>query len=692
MYQPDNQPRLGVCYYPEHWPEDTWEADARRMKELGLTTVRIGEFAWARMEPEPGIFTWDWLDRAIQTLGDAGLKVVLCTPTPTPPKWLTDAYPSVLRHSEDGLPEKHGSRRHVSVASKTYREQSRRITRALADRYGHNPHIIGWQTDNEYSCHDSTLSYGPEDRDAFQLWLAKAYGDINALNAQWGTVFWSMTYRSFDEIELPNRLTAEPAPAHWLDFRRFFSDMTAEFNREQCDILRAGSRSDMFITHNFMVAEMGFDHWTVSSDLDFASWDSYPLGFVEKFASRMGMRGEAMIDRYMRIGHPDIVSLHHDLYRDMSRTGRLWVMEQQPGPVNWADWNPAPVDGAVRFWTLEAIAHGAEVVSYFRWRQAQWAQETYHTGLNRPDGTPDRASVEVESLRDDLPKLTFVDRNDAAGGDKSNTVGLYFDWEAAFTYEALVQGKDQNAYAQTANWYHFLRRMGLNVEFVSPSRMAVLPAYIIPCAPVLEADVVDFLRETGAPTIFGCRTGSRDGTLNWMPQPMVCEDGVPVEPLMADLFLDRVESLRPSQQIGVELADGTAVQASAWVEHLRIMGLAEPGSNEPPVEVLGSFRREPHLPSGLDAAFVRQENLHYLGFEPDYEGMKAIMAPIFDAAMIAADELPEDIRMRRSDGRLYVMNFGPTDYDAAKMGLRGEAIIGDGTVVRPYTVSVFADT
>ena len=319
------------------------------------------------------------------------------------------------------------------------------------------------------------------------------------------------------------------------------------------------------------------------------------------------------------------------------------------------------------------------------------AQETYHTGLNRPDGTPDRASVEVESLRDDLPKLTFVNRNDAAGGDKSNTVGLYFDWEAAFTYEALVQGKDQNAYAQTANWYHFLRRMGLNVEFVSPSRMAVLPAYIIPCAPVLEADVVDFLRETGAPTIFGCRTGSRDGTLNWMPQPMVCEDGVPVEPLMADLFLDRVESLRPSQQIGVELADGTALQASAWVEHLRIMGLAEPGSNEPPVEVLGSFRREPHLPSGLDAAFVRQENLHYLGFEPDYEGMKAIMAPIFDAAMIAADELPEDIRMRRSDGRLYVMNFGPADYDAAKMGLRGEAIIGEGTVVRPYTVSVFAD-
>lgn len=690
MYQPENHPRLGVCYYPEHWPEDTWEDDAARMKALGLSTVRIAEFAWAKMEPEPGVFTWGWLDRAVETLGQAGLKVVLCTPTPTPPKWLTDAYPSTLRHSEDGLPEKHGSRRHCSVASKTYREQSRRITLALADRYGHNPHVIGWQTDNEYSCHDSTLSYGPEDRQAFQLWLGKVYGDINALNAQWGTVFWSMTYRSFDEVELPNRLTADAAPAHWLDFRRFFSDMTAEFNREQCDILRAGSREDMFVTHNFMVAEMGFDHWDVSSDLDFASWDSYPLGFLEKFGNRMSIGGDAVIDRYMRIGHPDIVALHHDLYRDMSRTGRLWVMEQQPGPVNWANWNPAPVDGAVRFWTLEAVAHGAEVVSYFRWRQAQWAQETYHTGLNRPDGTPDRASLEIETLRDDLPKLTFGDVNDASGGDTSNTVGLYFDWDAAFTFEALKQGADQNAFATMFGWYHFLRRMGLNVEFISPSQMSVLPAYIIPAAPVLDADMVDFIRETGAPAIFCSRAGSRDGTLNWLPQPMVCEDGVAVDPLMEDLFLDRTETLRPTQKIGVDL-DGAAVQALAWVEHLRVMGMIEPGSNEPPVEVIAQFTPGPFEPSGLDAAIVRQGNIHYLGFEPDYEGMKAIMEPIFDAAMIAADELPEDVRIRRSDGRLYVMNFGETAYDAAVLGLRGDAIIGEGTTVQPYTVSVFAD-
>jgi beta-galactosidase len=382
--------------------------------------------------------------------------------------------------------------------------------------------------------------------------------------------------------------------------------------------------------------------------------------------------------------------MHHDLYRDLSRTGRLWVMEQQPGPVNWASWNPAPVDGAVRFWTLEAIAHGAEVVSYFRWRQAQWAQETYHTGLNRPDGTPDQASIEVEGLRDDLPKLAFADKNDASNGDTSNTVGLYFDWEAAFTYEALRQGDDQNAFGTTFAWYSFLRRMGLNVEFVSPSQMSVLPAYVVPCAPILDADVVDFIRDTGAPAVFCSRSGSRDGTLNWLPQPMVCEEGAPVEPLLEDLFLDRTETLRPSQRISVDL-EGQEIGAKSWVEHLRVMGLPEPGSNEPPIEVVASFSPKPFEPKGLDAAIVRQGNIHYLGFEPDYDGMKAIMEPIFDKAMIPADELPEDIRIRRSDGRLYVMNFGPEDYDASALGLRGEAVIGEGTVVKPYTVSVFAD-
>ena len=364
---------LGVCYYPEHWHPDWWRADARRMAELGLAYVRIAEFAWSRMEPAEGAYEWQWLDDAIATLGAEGLRIVLCTPTPTPPKWLTDRYPEVLRCAEDGLPMKHGSRRHVSLASKTYRRQSARITAALVERYGENPHVAGWQTDNEFGCHGSTLSFGPEDRSSFSRWLERRYGSVGALNDAWGTAFWSQTYAGFQEVDLPNRQQAAPNPAHWLDFRRFFSDMTAEFNREQCAIIRAGSPG-RFITHNAMMFEAGFDHWALARDLDFFSWDSYPLGYLRRL-NHMAPQAvsDADVARYQHIGHPDILAYHHDLYRSQSGEG-FWVMEQQPGPVNWASQNPAPVDGAVRCWTLEAMAHGAQVVSYFRWRQAAWAQ------------------------------------------------------------------------------------------------------------------------------------------------------------------------------------------------------------------------------------------------------------------------------------------------------------------------------
>ena len=140
---------LGVCYYPEHWPEEQWAEDARRMVEAGLSWVRIGEFAWSRYEPEPDRFDWDWMDRAIEVLGSAGLKIVLGTPTATPPRWMLTKHPDMLALDEMGRPRGFGSRRHYCFSHQGYREESRRITRLMAERYGSNPHIQAWQTDNE---------------------------------------------------------------------------------------------------------------------------------------------------------------------------------------------------------------------------------------------------------------------------------------------------------------------------------------------------------------------------------------------------------------------------------------------------------------------------------------------------------------------------------------------------------------
>jgi len=216
-------PELGVCYYPEHWDESLWTKDAAEMVELGLTLVRIGEFAWSRLEPTEGQYDFDWLDRAINILGRTGLKVILGTPSATPPRWLVDKFPDMIAFDILGRPRKFGSRRHYCFSHEGYREISAKMAAQLAKRYTDNPFIQSWQIDNEYGCHDTILSYSNIARQAFQLWLKKKYETPKALNTAWGNVFWSMDYRSFEEVDLPNQTVTEANPSHWLDFYRFSS-------------------------------------------------------------------------------------------------------------------------------------------------------------------------------------------------------------------------------------------------------------------------------------------------------------------------------------------------------------------------------------------------------------------------------------------------------------------------------------
>ena len=304
---------LGVCYYPEHWPEDWWAVDARRMRELGIAYVRIGEFAWSHYEPRRAEFAWGWLDRAMETLGSAGLKIVLGTPTATPPKWLMDEFPEIAPIDEQGRPRGFGSRRHYTFSSQAYWRESARIIEALAQRYGQHPALVGWQTDNEYGCHNTVLSWGAEDLKAFRIWLRHNYQTPERLNEAWGSVFWSMEVQSFDEVALPNLTVTEPNPAARLDYWRFQSQQVAAYDRMQCEIIRRHSPG-RWITHNFMGFFNDFDHWQVGEHLDFAAWDSYPIGFAEHFPFADPER-----QRWQDTSHPDIAPFHHDLYRGVGR-------------------------------------------------------------------------------------------------------------------------------------------------------------------------------------------------------------------------------------------------------------------------------------------------------------------------------------------------------------------------------------
>ena len=464
---------LGVCYYPEHWPEDWWAEDARRMRELGIHYVRIGEFAWSRYEPRRGEFQWGWLDRAMNTLGDAGLK-----------NRARHADGDAAQMADGRISGDRAGRRsgpaariwlapalHVLIASLLARKRADR--RGARERYGRHPALVGWQTDNEYGCHDTVLSWGAEDLKAFRDWLRRSYQSPERLNEAWGSSFWSMEVRSFDEVALPNLTVTEPNPAARLDFWRFQSQQVAAYDRMQCEIIRRHSPG-RWITHNFMGFFNEFDHWPLGEHLDFASWDSYPIGLVEHFPFE-----EAERQRWQDTSHPDIAPFHHDLYRGVGR-GRFWVMEQQPGPVNWARWNPAPARGMVRLWTLEAHAHGAEVVSYFRWRQASFAQEQMHAGLNLPNSHElSPGGREAAAAADDLARLGDLPATAQA------QVAIVYDYEAHWMTAIQPQGADFRYPELVFRWYEAIRRLGLDVDFVAPgARLDELSS----CAGALPAD------------------------------------------------------------------------------------------------------------------------------------------------------------------------------------------------------------
>ncbi|WP_170326551.1 beta-galactosidase [Ruegeria arenilitoris] len=535
------KPELGVCYYPEHWPEEMWAEDAARMVETGLTWVRIGEFAWSRMEPSPGDLQFDWLDRAIGVLGAAGLKVVLGTPTATPPRWMLDKHPDMLAADAQGQPRKFGSRRHYCFSHQGFIEECTRIARIMGERYGRNPHIAAWQIDNEYGCHETTVSYSQPALQAFRRWLADQYGSVEALNAAWGNVFWAMEYDSFDQIDLPNLTVTEPNPAHVLAFRRFSSDQVAVFNKAQVDVLRP--LTDAPLLHNYMGRILDFDHFKVGEDLDIATWDSYPIGFL---SDRLEA-DEAHKTAFLQQGDPDMQAFHHDLYRAVGR-GRWWVMEQQPGPVNWAPYNPAPLPGMVRLWSLEAVAHGAEVVNYFRWRQAPFAQEQMHAGLLTPNNAPAPALAEARQTADDLAKLGAVTQTQA-------DAAILFDYASDWAWTTQPQGAGFNYFRLVFSAYRALRRAGLSVDILSASETPKA-GYKLILAPGLATIGEKSQQRLGDLTLYGPRSGAITHDFQ-IPEarPGLSE---------LDSEVDLVETLPPN--VRREVVGGGAAQH--WIDRL----------------------------------------------------------------------------------------------------------------------------
>jgi beta-galactosidase len=627
---------LGVCFYPEHWPRDRWEGYARQMRELGITYVRIAEFAWSRMEPAPGEFDWQWLDEAIEVLGGTGLSVVLCTPTATPPAWLVRAHPEILPVDRHGHVREFGSRRHYEPASEVYRAESRRITTAMAERYGKHGAVVGWQTDNEFGCHDTTRSWGEVSRLGFQRWLETRYRDLDALNQAWGAVFWSQEYGAWDQIGLPHDSLAEPNPSHVLDFYRYRSDVMVSFQEEQVEILRRLSPG-RWVTHNFMRFFDEFDHYEAAECLDFASWDSYPTGNNE-----LSWFTPEEKTRWARTGNPDMLGFNHDLYRGLKGQRRgPWVMEQQAGQINWAPYNPLPARGAVALWTAQAYAHGFDAVSYFRWRAATVAQELMHSGLLRHDETLDRGGEEIAAL--ELPGRP--------NAPVTARVVLLHDYESLWVYDVQPHNVDANYWRQLMLFYMVLRELGVDVDVRHPDQdLSGYDLVVAPAIQLMGSGRARHLAAVGreALMLFGPRTGYRT------PTGRVHEDGQPGP--LANLLgckLRNFDSMRP----GLETHVGSH-RVEIWAESYVPRG----------GEVTHTYADGP---LAGEAAVIRHGNAITLGaWSPGLIG--DVVAGLLAERGIPHERLPEGVRVARRGDQATWMNFN-----------QAPVTLPDGTILGP---------
>lgn len=495
---------LGTCYYPEHWPERLWKEDLERMLEAGIEVIRIAEFAWSKVEPMEDQFTFEFFDRFLDLAEEVGMKVIFCTPTATPPAWLTEKYPEVLNANIDGVLYRHGARRHYNYNSPVYQKRSAIITEKFAEHYAGRSCIIGWQLDNELNCEMNEF-YSESDSKAFRVFLKEKYGTLDALNEAWGTAFWNQTYTDWEEIYVPRTtISGSVNPHRVLDYTRFISVSCRGYAKMQSDIIRKYLKPGDFITTNGLFGNLD-NHQMNEESLDFFMYDSYP-----NFAY--------CLDGY----NPDGNDLRDRKWsRNLSEVRSVCpvfgIMEQQSGANGWNTRMeaPTPRPGQLTLWTMQSIAHGADYVSYFRWRTCTMGTEIYWHGILDYSGRENRRIREVRDVHKKLQGMKNL-----AGAVYEAKVGILKDydniWDAQLdTWHARVDNASQKAL------YTAAQRTNTPVDFVylrektTAEDLKKYQVLFYPHATIMTPERAEVLKAyvaAGGTLVIGCRSGYKDIT------------------------------------------------------------------------------------------------------------------------------------------------------------------------------------
>ena len=509
---------MGVCYYPEQWPETMWEDDLARMKALGITVVRVAEFAWSVFEPAEGVYDFSLFDRFLALCADRDMKVIFGTPTATPPAWLTEKYPEVLNADKNGHLLRHGARRHYNYNSPVYRKLCAGIVEALASCYGQHPAVIGWQLDNELNCETDEF-YSEADHAAFRRFVREKYGTLDALNDAWGTRFWSQTYTDWDQVYAPRTVLNDGDNPHLLlDYSRFVSESCVSFAALQTDIIRKYQKDGDFVTTNGMFANLD-SHRLQKEALDLFTFDSYPdFAFAR---DRGAVDARDIRDRRWSLR----------LTKVRSVCPHFGIMEQQSGPGGWTSCMemPVPRPGQLRLWALQSVAHGADFVSFFRWRTATFGTEIYWHGILDYDNRDNRRLREAGALAEELRKLDGV-----CGADFAAAFGVLHDydneWDARYDvwHKRIAEHSEKEIFAYAQRRHLPFDMVDLR-DTTPVQALCRYPVLIYPHPVIMTAARAAVLKayvEQGGILVIGCRAGLKDmrGQVVMMPQPGLLQE------------------------------------------------------------------------------------------------------------------------------------------------------------------------
>lgn len=634
---------LGTCYYPEHWPKELWASDLERMKESGIEVIRIAEFAWNLMEPQEGQFTFDFFDEFLELCLEKEMKVIMGTPTATPPAWAVHKYPDILNADRQGIPFEHGLRRHYTYNSPNMIRLTKILVEKMAGHYANHPAIIGWQIDNELNCETQEFC-SESDQIAFRAYLQEKYGTLENLNEKLGTVFWNQTYTDWEEIRLPGYYPAPGYNPHMkLEEKRFVSMSARRYCALQAEILRKHLPEGIWVTTNGVMGVLD-NHAMTQESLDFLTHDNYPNFAYDVYNKGADLKREGLMDR----------GNSWQLATIRSISPNFGIMEQQSGGGGWVNRmkQPMPKPGQMRLWTYQAIGHGADYVSYFRWRTCWQGTEIYWHGLLNYDNLPNRRITELKQIHGEIQKLKL------AGEKYKARIALFRDytneWDGSLDIWRSHDRFSEMGWNAASQYLHEPMDLVYNTESLTVEDLKKYDLLIVPHASILTESMVALWRayaEQGGTVVFGCRTGYKD---EYGRCPMRSTPGLAAE-LAGVKVVDFTPLVKNLDTVTVQW-DDKVLPAPEFNEILE----ADAGT-----QVLGCYSGNYY--DGMPALTCRKVGkgaVYYWGAAWNEETAAGFLKKLGLGECAAEDlELPKEVELCRRGRYMMLLNYAPQEVE-----------------------------